>query len=282
MFTFATTHLIVDVLGFFDEVAGGVATAGRFVPTTPVRATDTRSPTTPTTTVYTRVRVGADDVVNGPILGRWGIGTATSAVAVIVTGLAGSGADSGFVVALPKGGSTPESSNVNTNGSGDIRANLVVVPVGADGSIDLRLTTTADVLVDIVGSFTDGSAPALNDGTYRLISPTRVVDTRSALGFVRPAAGGVGSVDPAVVPNGALAVSHNIVVTETGGYGYLTAYPSGATTVPVVSNCNATGPGQTRSAMGITVLGGGSVSYYVSTGTHVIVDVTGYFNHGTT
>jgi glucose/arabinose dehydrogenase len=277
LFVSATSHLIVDVLGFFDTTIGGAAQAGRLVPTTPIRAADTREAANGTTNQYTRTTDGLDEVVNVPIEGEWGVGTDTSAVALIVTGIAALAPARGYVVALPHGGTIPSSSNVNTNGGGEVRSNLVIVPVGADGSVDLRLRTTAHVLVDVVGSFTDGTAPTLTDGTFVPLAPTRVVDTRIALGFNRTTAVGGGYVNPSVVPDDAMAVAQNIVVVRTGGPGFLTAYPTFLAR-PNVSNVNANGPNQTRSAMAITMVGFGQVQYYTSFATDVVVDVTGYFN----
>jgi glucose/arabinose dehydrogenase len=278
LFVSATSHLIVDVLGFFDTTTAGAAQAGRLVPTDPIRAADTRQPANGGSNQYTRTTDGLDDVVNVPIEGLWGVGTDTSAVALIVTGVSANPVASGYVVVLPHGGTVPASSNVNTNGGGEVRSNLVIVPVGADGSVDLRLRTTAHVLVDVVGSFTDSSAPNVADGTFVPLAPTRVVDSRTSTGFARLSAGGTGSVNPTAVPNNATAVAQNIVVVKTGGTGYLTAYPTGLS-VPGVSNVNANGPGQTRSAMALTGVGtGGSLSYYTSFPTDVVVDVTGYFN----
>ena len=100
----------------------------------------------------------------------------------------------------------PPSSNVNVNGNGDIRANLVVVPLGADGSIDVRLHDAADVLVDVVGSFTDSTAPGSGVGTFVPLAPTRIVNTRSSTPFGRMVAGATASVNAAEVPDDALGV----------------------------------------------------------------------------
>ncbi|MDO8363192.1 MAG: PQQ-dependent sugar dehydrogenase [Actinomycetota bacterium] len=277
IFTNVTAHLVVDVLGFFDVTAGGQSQAGRFLPVNPVRAVDTRNPAG-TGNVYTRAVDGLDNVVNVPIVGGdFGIEAANISVALIVTGLAGPGPAGGNVVVMPHGGVVPTSSNVNTNGSGDVRANLVVVPLGADGSIDLRLRTTANVLVDVLGSFTDSGSALATQGTYVPVAPTRVVDTRVGLAFGRLTAGGWGSANPATVPEDALGVTQNIVIVQTSGAGFITAYPTGLVPVPDVSNGNSTAAGQTRSAMAITMLGSGSSTYFASMATDVVVDVTGYF-----
>ena len=277
VFSSVTADVIVDVVGYFDVAVAGQATAGRFTPVSPVRAADSRSTATPTN-LYTRTSDGSDSVLNVPIAGRYGITAAVSSVAVIVTGIGSQDPVSGYVVVQPHGSSTPPSSNVNTNGNGDTRANLVVVPLGADGSIDVRLVRTADAIVDVVGSFTDATASMNSAGTYMLLAPTRVADSRTPLAFGRLSAGDSGSVNPVAVPDNARGVTQNIIMVDTDGWGYVTAYPTGLATLPVVSNANATAAAQTRSAMSVTVLGGGSSSYYVSVGTHLVVDVTGYFN----
>ncbi len=276
LYSSVTADVIVDVVGFFDVAPGGTATAGRFTPVSPTRAADSRSAPSAANS-YTRFASGADSVVAVPLAGRFGISADVSAVAVIVTSIGSASPVGGYVVVYPHGGAVPPSSNVNTKGSGDTRANLVVVPMDSDGVIDVRLTRTADVIVDVVGTFTNGTAPASAAGTFELLAPTRVVDTRTPLAFARPAAGGGGSVNPSVVPDDALGVTQNIIMIEADGWGYVTAYPTGLPAVPVVSNGNVVAAGQTRSAMSLTVLGAGSSSYYVSIGTHLVADVTGYF-----
>jgi glucose/arabinose dehydrogenase len=268
-----TAHVVVDVLGFFDTGGSGSATAGRFVPNTPERAADTRD-LPAVDNVYTRSADGGDSVINVPIGGSYGVPAASSAVALIVTGIADSGGGGGNVVALPHGGAVPTSSNVNTNGNGDVRANLVVVPLGADGSVDLRLHTTADVIVDVVGSFTDGTAGSDNEGLFTLVSPTRVLETRPNS---RMSAGSTRTVNPAVVPDTALAVAQNLVIINAGGPGFVTAYPTGSSRPSPLSNGNTSAAGQTRSAMAITSLGTGSCTYYVETSAHLVADVVGFF-----
>lgn len=277
VYTSVTADVIIDVVGFFDVAPGGVATAGRFTPLTPGRAADTRSPSGAGNT-YTTAASGADTVVSVPIAGRFGVTTNVSAVALIVTAIGLDSDVGGFVVVYPHGGSVPPSSNVNTGGLTDTRANLVIVPMDANGVVDVRLTRMSNVIVDVVGTFTNGTAPSSATGTYNLLAPTRVADTRSSLAFGRLVAGGTGSVNPAAVPDNALGVTQNIIMVEADGWGFVTAFPTGLGSVPVVSNGNVVATGQTRSAMSLTVLGGGSSSYYTSIGTNLVVDVTGYFS----
>ena len=285
MFTNATAHVVVDVLGFFD-VTSGTSTAGRFEPVTPVRAVDTRNPADASTNNFSRATIGGEDVVNVPLAGRFGLASGSSSVAVIVTALSGTANVGGNVVVYPHAGSVPVVANVNTGEALDRRANLVLVPLGADGSIDLAVRNVVNVIVDVVGSFTDGSDPASATGLYQPLEPTRIVDTRSALGFGRLPGGVSNTVNPAAVPDSALAVSQNIAMVGTGGAGFVAAFPAGLASVPVVSNGNSTAAGQVRSTLSLTTAGtggaAGGLAYHTSMASDLVVDVTGYFQAGAT
>jgi glucose/arabinose dehydrogenase len=287
VFTNATAHVVVDVLGFFDLAGGGQSQAGRLTPVAPQRAVDTRNAPDPASNLYTRSTVGGEGLVNVPLSGRYGLPANTSAVAVIVTALSDASPLGGNVVAYPHGGAVPAVSNVNVSGLLDRRANLVLVPVGADGSIDLGLRNVTNVIVDVVGSFTDPGAVLSDNGLYVPVTATRVIDTRSGLGFTKLAAASSGTVNPAVVPDNALAVSHNIVIVNTVGAGFIAAFPAGLGSVPLVSNGNAIAESQVRSTLSITAAGtgvgnAGAITYYVSMASDVVVDVTGYFQTGAT
>lgn len=276
LFTTGTGHVVVDLLGYFDAVPGGQSQAGRYEPVTPRRAVDTRRASS-ATNLFTRTNGATESVVNVPLAGRFGLDATVQAVALMVTGVAGT-SSAGHVVVHPHGGAVPATANLTTNGPGDVRGNLVVVPLGGDGSVDLRLRRTQHVVVEVVGSFTDAAAALSAAGTFVAFPARRVVDTRTALGFSRLPAGGTGSVDPTGVPADALGVAQNIAMVDSGGPGYITAYPAGLATVPLVANGNVTAAGQTRTRMAITPLGAGVERFRVSVATDVVVDVTGYFN----
>ncbi len=276
VFASSRTHLIIDLLGFFDVAAGG-ATSGRLLPVDPVRAADTRA-APGGGNVYSQSVDGSTPVINVPLAGLYGLPGGVNVVCVMVTAIAPTIAQAGHVVVHGHGTPVPGTSNLNTNGSIDVRPNLVVVALGADGSIDLRLTDVADVIVDVIGSFTNGSAPMSMQGTYELVGPLRIVDTRTSFGLPHFGAGATGTIDPSGVPAGAVAISQNVVITNPASPGFLTTYPAGLAQLPVVSNGNAQAPNQTRSVLSFTRMGATSVSYYTSMNTDVIVDITGYFN----
>ena len=140
------------------EVAHGAGHGGRFVPLTPERAIDTREPAAAGTNAYTETGAAPVNVVSTKLGGAHGLPlSGVGSVVLTVTALAGADTRGGWVTVTPGSAARPEISNVNTNAAEDIRPNLVVVPLGADGSIDLHLFQTDDVVVDVTGYFTDGS-----------------------------------------------------------------------------------------------------------------------------
>jgi hypothetical protein len=78
------------------------------------------------------------------------------------------------------------------------------------------------------------------------------------------------------VPDDALGVLQDLVVTDTSGPTFVTAFPAGIP-LPSTSTINASGPDQSRAALAVTPLGTGALSYYALQPTDVVVDVTGWF-----
>src|ERR1035437_7709608 len=125
--------------------------------------------------------------------------------------------------------------------------------------------------------------------TYHALSPTRILDTRNAIGLSGPSAShnartfqvtGSGG-----VPAGATAVTGNVTVTAQTSGGYLYIGPT-AMNNPTGSTLNF--PVGDDRANGVTVaLGAGgtlSVTYVAPTSgptAHVLFDVTGYFTPNT-
>jgi glucose/arabinose dehydrogenase len=273
LYSLGTGHVVVDVLGSF--VASNPATAGRVAPVNPVRLADTRERVT-LANAYTRVSGTPYPRVTVPILGRGGVpSTGVSAVVLVVTALSGSGPEGGFLTATAGGAPWPGSANLNINGSNDIRPNTVVVPVGANGAIDLHLYVVQDVVVDVAGYFTDATAPSSASGLFVSLAPQREADTRIGLGFARLDAGSTRTLDPLSVPD-ALAIAQNIALVNNAGPGFVTPFP--AEPRPFVAAGNATAPNQVRSISTFTKLGANGVeSYYAYMATDLVVDVTGYF-----
>ncbi len=119
---------------------------------------------------------------------------------------------------------------------------------------------------------------------YPLPAPVRLLDTRTgATGCFTPGAqisGGTSLTQAAAgscsIPATALAVTGNITTVQSGG-GFLTIYPSD-TTRPLVANSNFAANEILNNVFTVGLgAADGAFKIYVTTNTHVVVDITGYY-----
>lgn len=280
---YGAADLIVDVTGYFQPIAG-------FNALTPTRIMDTRSGTggVPAEKVGNGVNeAGAELRFN--VLGRGGLPSSASAIAAVSFNLTAAntsvGNEGGFVRAYPCG-SNPTTSSVNF-ASGAIRPNAVISPVSADGEICFRVYGRADLIVDVNGYVSTGSG-------FRLLPPTRVMDTRDGTGIQaagkvgngRNADGtvlefsvlGKGGVPTSAADVGAVSVNLTAANTSVGAEGgYVQAYPCGAT--PVTSSLNFRAGEIAPNAVIVPVSSNGRVCFKVYGRADLIVDVNGYFTN---
>jgi glucose/arabinose dehydrogenase len=280
VYAFSTTDVVIDVLGYFN-VAPAAVQAGRFVAVPPTRIADTRDPIS-ATNQYSRGVGSVLPYVRVPVATRAtlpAVGSMDAAV-LIVTAVTAPSSGGGFLSASPGGTPFTGTSNLNTNGAGDIRANLVVVPVAADGTVDLHLLSIADVAVDVAGYFTSASQPALTAGRFHVVQPVREVDTRIGQGFGRLPGGVPATIDPGSVPANAAAMAQTITIVDNAAPGFVTPYPGGS--LPVVSAGNATAAGQIHAVLSFTEMSAApaTMSYYTLMATDLVVDTPGYFEGG--
>jgi hypothetical protein len=146
------------------------------------------------------------------------------------------------------------------------------VPEAASGSHKLHPKAASDISNPVV---------------FVAVTPCRVADTRNANGTYggpifssgQTRAFPVPSSSCTGIPSGISAVSVNFSVTQTlqAGGGFLTAWPTGSSQ-PTVASLTWFGANQTLSAAAIVPTGpGGSISVFVGSQTHVIIDINGYF-----
>ncbi|MEW2588363.1 PKD domain-containing protein [Streptomyces virginiae] len=243
-----------------------------FTPHAPLRLLDTRNGT---------------GVAKGKIPANWytsvkitGQGTIPDNVTAVVLNLTATNTtDSGHIIASGSGRPRPETSSLNY-GPGQTVANLVIMPVGSDGRVNLDNVGwgSVDLIADVTGYFT----PAASSG-YKALSPTRFVDTRDGKGAPKGQVAGQSSFGVQIagvggVPKGATAVSLNATVTNPHEAGHLTVHPSGQAT-PTASNLNFT-TGQTV-ANSVIVPVGPDGRIIVRNGSwqpaDVVIDVNGYY-----
>jgi Protein of unknown function (DUF3152) len=241
-----TVDVLVDVLAWSADPD----LAGEAVPVAPTRLLDTRASTD----------LGADSTIRVPVTGRAGIPARPIGAAVLnITAV--NSTHSSFLTVWPTGLSRPNASSVNPQ-PGETRHNLVIAPVGADGSVTIyNAAGTTDVLVDVLG-WLPTSAVTSNPSR-------RLLDTRSRT------AAGPDSVRTIVVDNarrGDLAVV-NLTSTSSTANSYITIWPAGRDR-PTISNLNPR-PGATVHNLAVVELGeGGAFSMFQSAGsTHLIVDL---------
>ena len=174
VFAVFTTDVVIDVSGYFTPAT--TSRAGRLVPLTPTRILDTRISLGWTSQLRLGERVTANSTVTLQVAGRGGVPT-SGVSAVVMNVIAVDPAGPGYVQVAPTPVVPRATSNLNT-AAGRTIANLVVVPLGAAGTVDLFTTTNADLVADVVGYFTDGTAPESSAGLFVPITPTRQLDTR--------------------------------------------------------------------------------------------------------
>ena len=184
----------------------------------------------------------------------------------------------GYITAYADGTSRPGTSTVNYV-KGQTVANNAIVPVAADGSIDLTNVMTAagsvELVVDVAGYFEAGG---LYD--YVPMNPTRVFDSRLD---------GQGQIENGIEYEldlgdwaqnlGDPDLQFNVTVTDAKSSGYLTLYSVGAS-LPDTSNVNWDGPGQlAANAAFVNPVGSGWISMYNGggAGADVILDLFGYY-----
>ncbi|MGD9701643.1 MAG: sorbosone dehydrogenase family protein [Acidimicrobiia bacterium] len=273
----ASTHVIVDVLGYYSQ-SGGATADGRFVALPPIRRADTREgPGSTLPGGQTNAFTVVGDHIDVAFPGTSGIpndGT-VEAVAFILAAVSSPTDVPGHVTAYPAGAARPNAANVTASGRSDARPNLVIVPLGTDGKVSIHRVAVSDVTVDVAGYVTGPSSPASTAGLFTILGSQRVVDTREPIGFGPLDAG---ETDALVVGTpDATAVLQNLAFTDTTGPGYYTSAPDDGTPLPFVSNGNTSGPGQIRAAFSITKVGpNGRVRYFAQAATQLVVDVYGY------
>ena len=186
--TVGTADVLIDVFGWFST-SGHANRGARLIPVGPGRIYDSRNPT------FGADPVTALEVVSVPIRGADSLNPAVNDIVpnstnvvgalVNVTGVNNRGDSQATFVSVvpesPAAGQWPTTSNLNLR-AGQIKPNLVLVPVGADGSIRLfNERGSVDLVVDIVGYLVNGMPADTAAGrVVPLTSPFRVLDTRQA------------------------------------------------------------------------------------------------------
>jgi hypothetical protein len=213
------------------------------------------------------------------VSGRGGV-PATGVSAVVMNVTVASPTAAGFVQVAPTPVNRGAHSNLNPE-PGRTIANLVIVPLGAGGTVDfyteLYTPGTFDLLADVVGYFTDGTAPSSTAGLFVPLTPDRNLDTRQPAPQPEVPNGGIVNINASKIPAGASAIAGNL--TSTGGKpgGYLQLAPTPVSPA-ASSSLNTSYNGQTiANAVISPVAAGGNAQVFSYLSTHILLDVTGWF-----
>jgi hypothetical protein len=219
-------------------VSWALGGAGRYSWVLPYRLLDTRSGRG-----APKHTVGPGQTITVKVTGQGGIpATGVSAVAFNLTAVHGTA--NTYLTAYPAGEARPVVSALNV-GAGQVRANLVTVPIGAGGAVSIyNRAGTVDILADLAGYYTsaDSPTPRLGDdgtpGQFHPFVPTRIIDTRTSPLGALP---GHYILDQAVDIPGtgsrARAIVLNVTVVAPAAAGFVTASEDPAN-VPTTSTVN--------------------------------------------
>jgi peptidoglycan/xylan/chitin deacetylase (PgdA/CDA1 family) len=260
-------HVLADVFGYYTAAA--TSTDGRYVPVTRGRLLETR---------LTHNRLGAGGQVTVPVTGRFGIPSGQVAAAVLnVT--ADNAENPGYITVYPSNVPQPTTSNLNLVRAGQTMPNLVVVPVAPDGTVTVFSEAGADVIVDVFGYFTNGSASSSDAGLFVPVAPDRLLDTRPG---AKPAARSITTLDPrglkGIPASGVSAIFGNVTATQADP-GWVQVLPNGspADQIGRYSNVNMDRPDKTVANAAIANLGTNGIDLYADSSSHILVDTAGYF-----
>jgi hypothetical protein len=232
-----------------------------FAPVTPCRLLDTRQGAGQASAAGSTTRLN--------VSGRCGVVAGGTAASLTITAIAAVG--SGFVTAFPAGTQRPEASNVNVD-SGTTIANSAVVALSADGAIDLYVSASVHLVVDVAGVFVPVDA-AVSAGRFRATAPSRLLDTRATRSrgtddLVIPL--------PPGVPSYVSALAISVTIVDASQPAYLTVHPVG-TPRPTASIVNTDDLHPTRAVTVLTPVSSGGLIVHRSATTDVLVDISGWF-----
>ena len=268
-----------DEVSWYRQDALFNLAASVMVSVAPARILDTRAATA---VGYRGDRPAYGSSLRVQVTGRGGVPeTGVTAVAANVTVTEPTHA--GFVQAYPTGSGRPgASSNLNVDQPGRTIAAASIIPLGSDGSITLLNRTGGHLIVDVTGYLRAAPSPVAA-GRFVSVSPTRLLDSRFAIGHNGPQPGPDALVRVQIsgrvgVPSGATAVVGNLTASGGSAPLYVQAGPAGGLARRAWSNLNLDAPAQTRAnQIFVPLSDDGVIELFTTSDTHLIFDLTGWY-----
>jgi len=271
LYTSATTHLIVDVTGYYPILP-------TFESVGPNRILDSRAMGATVDGQSQAIGLrAAGSTTELLVAGRGGVDVdaSTAVLNVTVTGAQGSG----FVTVYPCGSPQPNASNINFPAGATI-PNLVITKVGVGGRVCIFTSAATQLIADVSGFY-----PAIS--SFESLVPGRLLDSRPGGATIDGQSQAIGLraagtttelqvTNRGGVPADAGSAVLNITATGAQAGGFIAVYPCGSP-LPNSSNLNYAA-GATIANLVVSKIGtGGKVCIFTSAGTHLIADVGGYY-----
>ena len=254
-------------------VTGPVAL--QFIPVTPCRIADTRSPGGP---------FGGPELAANTSrafdIPQSACNIPSTAVAYSLNVTVVPNGSLNYLTLWPSGETRPYVSTLNSY-DGRVKANAAITPAGTNGGVGVFVSDATNVILDIDGYFVPaGTASAL---AFYPVTPCRVADTRGVAGPLggpsisannsRAFPVQSGSCD---IPSTAKAYSLNLTAVPRHTLNYLTTWQTGQAQ-PNVSTLNSPTGAVVANAAIVPAGTGGDLSIFVSDDADVILDINGYF-----
>ena len=220
-----STDVIVDLEGYYTA---SPQSTGLYNPVDPFRVLG--NPASGVT-----VAAGASTPVIVAGVGGVPIGVSAVVANVTVAGSAGPGYVTVYPAPTSGAASPPPASNVSYS-TGQLVSNRVIVPVGANGQIEVYGTTSVRIDLDLDGYYT-GIAGQLGSA-FTPLTPTRFTDTRIGSGVSAISANSTESFDflsDYISPTATALVGNVTVISQAAG-GFVTIYPAFESSAPTASD----------------------------------------------
>ena len=243
VFNSAETDIIVDIQGVFRE---GEVASGFNPLSSNKRILDTRA-------------TGRREMLV--------VDTPTDAIGVALNLTAVNATAPGWLQAVPCGSET-EVSNINFLASEAVAGSAFVL-TSPDNTVCIRTSVSVDVVVDLTGTFNSRGL------SFVPVHPTRMLDTRNAIGGWSPIHGVGQTLDVRVAPSTAAAVTGTVTMVAPVAPGYMVGHSCGA--LPPTSSVNAASGQVLANAITTGVSDSGQLCVHSSSLTHSLFDVTGWW-----
>ena len=313
IFTSATTHVIIDLTGYYAPPAAGglyyhpLPAPVRLVQTFPGQTGCFANPTVTQLqgTNDPNANPSLDLVVDGRGAGLPSPCNSIPGDAVVLVGNATTVFPNapfgfGYLTIYPSDATRPTVASSNY-GNNDIINGPFAVKLGADGKFKVYTFSTTHLVIDISGYYSSSASDANGVGLLfnPLPKPMRLLETRNIPGFPltgcyqpqAPIAGGTGGIrtqqvwgtcsdQPITIPNTSRAIVGNVTAINPVNAGFGTFFPGNVATAPTVATTNYPFPvvfGYNRHYYVGLSPADGTFKILTQFTSDYIVDVSGYF-----